>query len=190
MRFKTSKYGPSRWSGPYWMPGRLRDWLNDRLGHKETPAHVLARFLARFHAGPKTWGRHFVICRAALAQVEELGLTEKQIRLAIAKLEKIGFIARVSGTGKWRWSATTEGCRRAPIFWRFSGVAAAMLAFMLRRKSQGPKFIANARNSRIDKGFKELASGAVHLGPKNFGDRRGGSSPPDGWWSGQLPGEA
>jgi len=187
MAFKPSRYGPSRWSGPYWMPGRLRDWLNKQLGEKETPAHVLARFLARFHAGPRTWGRRFVICRVALAKVAELGLTEKQIRLAIARLEQIGFIARTTGV---EWRRRSGGCQRSPILWRFAGVAASMLAFMLRSKRVGPEYIANARKINFIRNQESSASGAIHSGPGALGASPGGFGTGIGWGFVQPMGEA
>jgi len=93
------------------MPGRLRDWLNKHLGEKETPAHVLARFLAQFHAGPKAWGPAF--CYLPRRPREDRGTrTDREADPPrLAKREQIGFIARTTIV---EWRRRSGGCQRSP----------------------------------------------------------------------------
>jgi hypothetical protein len=56
----------------------------------------------------------FPIDRRALADRQDLGLTEAQVRRGIRVLEEVAFLARAVTSGS-RYKATEEGLRRKPI---------------------------------------------------------------------------
>ncbi len=86
-------------------------------------AYALAVFLARFWSSPGRIVEAFTIDRRALSEgnssaAEDLNLTEKRIRSAIATLEEIGFLDRAVTSGS-KYKPTENGLRRKPIRFTF-----------------------------------------------------------------------
>jgi hypothetical protein len=79
----------------------------------------LAVFLARFWSVPGRVAEGFPIDRRALADHQELGLTEKRVRSAIRTLEEIGFLDRAIPASGSRYKATEDGLHRKPIVYVF-----------------------------------------------------------------------
>jgi hypothetical protein len=146
-----------RRQGSYSLPGIVAERLEGALqgfGNRDAAAD-LARLLARCH---RRAGRPFVVCRRALSRVRELGLSEDEVRGAVAVLEKVGFLTRVGGGGfdqrrrrnaavVWRldWAARkspTEGLR--PEENRSGGIAAPCPASPVLGPLRGlPGYIPN-----------------------------------------------
>ena len=152
-RIVTPAHGPSRWSGSYWLPAAIGRFLDGEIGQRESAARILARFLCRFHGAPGTLGRSFHILRECKALQERTGLTAKQLRGAIERLTRIGFIARIDPEKAYRWSkAWGKGIRFAVEF-RFTGIITKFLRLMIDRKRQGPvrsiATLGGGSNSRI-----------------------------------------
>jgi hypothetical protein len=63
--------------------------------------------------------RPFPIDRRALADREDLGLTEAQIRGALRSLELVGFLNRGEPSAGSTYKPTPEGLRRKPILFGF-----------------------------------------------------------------------
>ena len=90
-------------------------------------------FLLRHHGSPTNLGRSFPIDRRALAQVGELGLSESQVRTAIALLEKLDLIRRVAVEGS-PCQQTDAGVRRKPIFFRLGAVIGRVLKKLFAKR--------------------------------------------------------
>jgi hypothetical protein len=95
-------------------------------------AYLLAVFLARFWSMPGRVALPFPIDRRALADRQDLQLTEARVRGAIKTLEAVGFLARsiTSGSG---YKATEEGLRRKPIPFTFGSEYAPLFMAANRR---------------------------------------------------------
>ena len=80
----------------YVLPHDIAQRLETALaGYKNREAaHALALFLARFWSSRARLARPFPIDRRALADREDLGLTEAKIRGALRVLEEIGYLNR------------------------------------------------------------------------------------------------
>jgi hypothetical protein len=105
---------------PYRLPHAVRDRLQAALEpfRNGERAYALAVFLGRFWSMPGRVALPFPIDRRALADREDLDLTEGQVRGAIRTLEAIGFLARWKTIGS-RYKATEAGLRRKPVPFMF-----------------------------------------------------------------------
>jgi hypothetical protein len=105
---------------PYRLPYAVRDRLQAALEpfRNGERAYALAVFLGRFWSMPGRVALPFPIDRRALADREDLKLTEGEVRGAIRTLEVIGFLARWKTLGS-RYKATEYGLRRKPVPFMF-----------------------------------------------------------------------
>jgi hypothetical protein len=113
-------FHPSTGEGAYRLPHEVRDRLVAALApfRNREAAFALAVFLARFWSMPGRVALPFVVDRMALANREDLGLSEARIRGAIKTLEAIGFLDRWPTTGS-AYRATEDGLRRKPVGFTF-----------------------------------------------------------------------
>jgi hypothetical protein len=104
----------------YRLPHEVKDRLVVALEpfRNRDAAFALAIFLGRFWSMPGRVALPFPIDRRALADRQDLQLTEAQVRGAIRTLERIGFLARSLTSGS-AYRATGEGLRRKPIPFTF-----------------------------------------------------------------------
>src|SRR5215212_10941073 len=81
---------------PYRLPHAVRDRLQAALEpyRNGERAYALAVFLGRFWSMPGRVALPFPIDRRALADRQDLGLSEARVRGEIKALEEIGFLAR------------------------------------------------------------------------------------------------
>jgi hypothetical protein len=99
-------------------------------------AFTLATFLGRFWSSRARMARPFPIDRRALADRDDLGLTEDQVRGAIRALERVGFLNRGQPPAGSLYKPTPDGLQRKPILFGFGA-------------DYGPAFAAaNARADR------------------------------------------
>jgi hypothetical protein len=139
-------FHPSRDTGPYRLPYEVRDLLTGALAafRNRDAAFALAVFLARFWSVPGRVEGTFPIDRRELANREDLGLTEAQVRGAIRTLEAIGFLDRALASGS-RYQATEEGLHRKPIRYVFGSeyaprfIAANKRVAMARERHSGDR---------------------------------------------------
>lgn len=112
-RRRDSRTTPPR---AYRLPHAVRDRLQAALEpfRNGERAYALAVFLGRFWSMPGRVALPFPIDRRALADREDLELTEGEVRGAIHTLEAIGFLARWKTLGS-RYKATEAGLRRKPV---------------------------------------------------------------------------
>jgi hypothetical protein len=105
---------------PYRLPHVVRDRLQAALKpfRNAERAFALAVFLGRFWSMPGRVALPFPIDRRALADRQDLALTEAMVRGAIKTLEAVGFLARWETTGS-RYKATPDGLHRKPIPFTF-----------------------------------------------------------------------
>jgi hypothetical protein len=94
-------------------------------------AYLLAVFLARFWSMPGRVALPFPIDRRALADRQDLQLTQARVRGAIKTLEAVGFLARSITSGS-AYKATEDGLRRKPIPFTFGSEYAPL--FMAANK--------------------------------------------------------
>lgn len=123
-------FHPSQGVGPYKLPNAVRDRLAAALApfRNREAVFSLATFLGRFWSTPSRIVDAFPIDRRELADREDLGLTERQVRSAIRVLEEIGFLDRALASGS-KYKPTEEGLRRKPILFQFgSEYAPAFIA--------------------------------------------------------------
>jgi hypothetical protein len=140
-----------RVSQPYRLPPAVKDRLTSALARfrNREAAYTLAVFLGRFWSMPGRVALPFPIDRRALADRQDLGLTEAQVRGAIRVLELVGFLDRALVSGS-RYKPTEHGLRRKPIPFTFGseyaplfiaangGAAAARGGQERARRSQTP----------------------------------------------------
>jgi hypothetical protein len=128
-------FHPSQGEGPYRLPNAVRDRLVAALAPSATGRlpFALAMFLARFWSVPGRVAGSFPIDRCALADRQDLGLTEGQIRGAIRVLEEVGFIDRAIPASGSRYRATEHGLRRKVILFVFGGDYAPLFLAANRR---------------------------------------------------------
>ena len=107
-------------SQPYRLPHEVRDRLVAALApyRNREAAYRLAVFLGRFWSMPGRVALPFPIDRRALADRQDLGLTEARVRGAIKALEEVGFLARAVTSGS-RYRATAQGLHRKPVPFQF-----------------------------------------------------------------------
>lgn len=113
-------FHPARGEGPYRLPNVVRDRLAAALVpfRNRDAAFILATFLGRFWSAPGRVVGSFPIDRRELADRQDLGLTERQVRSAIRVLEEVGFLDRALVSGS-SYKATEDGLRRKPILFQF-----------------------------------------------------------------------
>ncbi len=129
---------PTQTPGTYRLPhevvGRLRASL--AAFRNAERAFTLATFLGRYWSSRARMARPFPIDRRALADRDDLGLTEGQIRGAMRVLEEVGFLNRGEPPAGSAYKATPDGLQRKPILYGFGA-------------DYGPAFaVANARADR------------------------------------------
>jgi hypothetical protein len=107
-------------SQPYRLPHEVRDRLVADLApyRNREAAYRLAVFLGRFWSMPGRVALPFPIDRRALADRQDLGLSEARVRGAIRTLEEVGFLARAVTSGS-RYRATAQGLHRKPVPFQF-----------------------------------------------------------------------
>ena len=123
-------------SHPYRLPHEVRDRLVAALGpyRNREAAYRLAVFLGRFWSMPGRVALPFPIDRRALADRQDLGLTEARVRGAIKTLEEVGFLARAVTSGS-RYRATAQGLHRKPVPFQFGSDYAPLFIAANRRAS-------------------------------------------------------
>ena len=128
-------FSPPQGDGVYKLPREAQDRLQTALApcRNRDAAHRLAVFLGRFWSAPKRIGDAFPIDRRALAQHQHLGLTESEVRGAIATLERVGFLIRDTLKKGSRYKATADGLHRKPILYRFDSEYGFLFAQANRR---------------------------------------------------------
>src|SRR4051794_16195563 len=110
-------------AGPYRLPRDVRDRLTTALApfRNRDAAFALATFLGRFWSTPSRLLTAFPIDRRALAESQDLGLTEARVRGAIRTLELVGFLDRAVACGS-PYQRTAEGeLHRKPVLYQFGG---------------------------------------------------------------------
>jgi hypothetical protein len=134
MRRARRPFHPSTGEGVYSLPHGVRDRLVAALQpyRNREAAFTLAVFLARFWSMPGRVALPFPIDRRALADRQDLGLTQAQVRGGIRVLEEVGFLARFVTSGS-RYKATEEGLRRKPVPFQFGSDYAPLLIAANRR---------------------------------------------------------
>jgi hypothetical protein len=148
-------FHPSTGEGGYRLPHDIRDRLVAALTpfRNREAALVLAVFLGRFWSMAGRVALPFPIDRRALADRQDLGLTEKRVRSAIRTLEEVGFLARAVISGS-RYRATEEGLRRKPIPYQFGSdyaplfIAANNRAAAARGRQEGARRPVTPDNAR------------------------------------------
>jgi hypothetical protein len=114
-------FTPSQGGGSYRLPREVQDRLTAALApyRNRDAAFALATFIARFWSVPGRVVGTFPIDRRELADRQDLGLTEAQVRGAIRVLEEVGFLERAIPPSGSRYKATEDGLRRKPILFAF-----------------------------------------------------------------------
>ncbi len=118
-------FTPSRNGGPYRLPHDVSDRLAAALApfRNREAAFTLATFLGRFWSSPRRILGAFPIDRRELADRQDLGLTERQVRSGIRALEEIGFLDRALTSGS-PYKPTEDGLSSKPILFLFGSVFA------------------------------------------------------------------
>jgi hypothetical protein len=172
VRSMRRPFHPSQGEGPYRLPRDVQDRLSASLApfKNRDAAFALAVFIARFWSAPGRIVEVFTLDRRALAEHEDLDLSEKRIRSAIATLEQIGFLDRAVTSGS-KYKPTEDGLRRKPIRFQFGSEYAPLFMAANRRAAvarggrpseRRPILAENARRvSTINSGASPLK------GPKN-----------------------
>src|SRR5215218_827880 len=130
---------------PYRLPHEVRDRLVAALVpyRNREAAYRLAVFLGRFWSMPGRVALPFPIDRRALADRQDLGLSEARVRGAIKALEEVGFLTRAVTSGS-RYRATAQGLHRKPVPFQFGSdyaplfIAANKRAGAARGSLSGP----------------------------------------------------
>lgn len=114
-------FHPSRDTGPYRLPRDIQDRLSAALApfRNREAAFALAVFIARFWSVPGRVAEAFPIDRRELADRQDLGLTEAQVRGAIRVLDEVGFLDRAIPPSGSRYRATEDGLHRKPVLYVF-----------------------------------------------------------------------
>jgi hypothetical protein len=158
-------FHPSRAQGPYRLPHDVHNRLTAALAsfRNREASYALAVFLARFWSTPSRIVDAFPIDRRELADREDLGLTERQVRSAIKVLEDIGFLDRTIASGS-KYKPTEDGLRRKPILFQFGSeyasafMAANRRAAVARGGRSGDRRPIAAENARRPSAAKFEAS--------------------------------
>jgi hypothetical protein len=118
-----SPFTPSSPAGPYRLPQAVRDRLAAALApfRNRDAAFSLATFLGRFWSTPSRLLTAFPIDRRAIAERQDLGLSEARVRGAIRTLELVGFLDRAVASGS-PYQRMAEGVlHRKPVLYQFGG---------------------------------------------------------------------
>jgi hypothetical protein len=124
LRSVRRPFHPSRDTGPYRLPHDVRDLLTAALAafRNRDAAYTLAVFLARFWSVPGRVEFSFPIDRRELADRDDLGLTEAQVRGAIRTLEAVGFLDRAIPSKGSKYQLTGAGeLHRKAVLYAFGG---------------------------------------------------------------------
>lgn len=152
VRFVRCPFRPAETPGPYRLPRPVQDRLTrDLAGFRNRDAsYALAVVLGRFWSSPARLAGVFPIDRRALVDRFGLGLTEAQVRGAIATLDAIGFVARAApAAGSPYKRVASGGLHRRPILFRFG-------------EEFRPLFVAANRRAREDRGARHAGRRSIH----------------------------
>lgn len=108
-------------AGPYRLPAGVRDRLLAALAGRKNrdAAFALAAWLARFWSSPRRLLCAIPVDRRAIADRDDLGLSEARVRGALAALVEVGFLARYEPDPGKRYQRTEGGLQRRAILHRF-----------------------------------------------------------------------
>lgn len=108
-------------AGPYRLPAGIRDRLSAALAGRKNrdAAFALAVWLARYWSSPRRLLCAIPVDRRAIADRDDLGLTEARVRGALAVLVEVGFLARYEPDPGKRYQRTEGGLQRRAILHRF-----------------------------------------------------------------------
>ncbi len=140
-------FRPSAGEGAYRLPHDVRDRLGVALApfRNREAAFTLATFIARFWSVPGRVAVSFPIDRRALADHQELGLTEARVRGAIQTLEAVGFLERAIPPSGSRYKATEGGLHRKPILFVFGSEYAPLFLAANKRAQAARGSLSGAR---------------------------------------------
>ena len=159
-------------SQPYRLPHEIRDRLVAALApyRNREAAYRLAVFLGRFWSMPGRVALPFPIDRRALADRQDLGLSEARVRGAIRALEEIGFLARAVTSGS-RYRATAQGLHRKPVPFQFGSEYAPL--FIAANRRSGAARGAVSRPARIETpdNRQRLSAAFLEARPKSPKDK-------------------
>jgi hypothetical protein len=135
-------------SAVYRLPHEVRDRLVAALApyRNRDAAFALAHFLGRFWSMPGRVALPFVIDRVALADREDLQLTEARVRGAIKTLQEVGFLDRWPISGS-RYRATEHGLRRKPVPFTFGAEFMPLFLAANRRGLKARGAVSSAHRS-------------------------------------------
>ena len=111
----------------YRLPRTIADRLETALSGRKNAAAclALAGWLGRFWSAPRRLLYAFPVDRRAIADRDDLGLTEARVRGALAVLVEIGFVTRYEPDPGKRYQRTEGGLQRRAILHRFGEEYAA-----------------------------------------------------------------
>jgi hypothetical protein len=164
-------FRPTQTPGTYRLPhdviGRLRASL--AAFRNAERAFTLATFLGRYWSSRARMARPFPIDRRALADREDLGLTEAQIRGALRSLELVGFLNRGEPPAGSTYKPTPEGLHRKPILFGFGAefgpaFAAANARAERARGRQGDRRATTALSFSNSPKYKAYTGTVVLMG--------------------------
>ncbi|KMO22994.1 hypothetical protein QR78_05695 [Methylobacterium indicum] len=106
----------------YRLPRSVADRLETALrGRKNAAACLaLAHFLARFWSSPRRLLCAIPVDRRAIADRDDLGLSEARVRGALAALVEVGFLARYEPEAGKKYRRGEGGLQRRAILHRFA----------------------------------------------------------------------
>jgi hypothetical protein len=161
-------FRPSRGEGAYRLPHDVRDQLTAALApfRNRDAAFALATFLARFWSVPGRVALPFPIDRRALAEHQDLDLTEARVRGAIRVLEEVGFLARFVTSGS-RYKATEDGLRRKPVPFQFGPDYAPLFIAANKRAAAARGRQEGARRTLTPDSARGLSMGSAGAPPKS-----------------------
>jgi hypothetical protein len=147
---------------PYRLPHAVRDRLQAALEpfRNAERAYALAVFLGRFWSMPGRVALPFPIDRRALADRQDLGLSEARVRGAIKTLEEVGFLARAVTSGS-RYRATAQGLHRKPVPFQFGSDYAPL--FIAANKRASAARGAGSRSAPMVRAHNEQRPSATFL---------------------------
>ena len=140
-------FHPSPPSGPYRLPRPVLDRLEPALApaRNRDAALALAVFLARYWTAPARLGQPFQVDRRALCGHRDLPLTEARVRGAVAALEAVGFLTRITPEPGRRYQRTPEGLQRQPLAFHFAADFRALFEAANARPRRGARTSQDGR---------------------------------------------
>lgn len=164
----------------YRLPRTIAARLDAAIEGRRNAAAVrlLAVWLGRMWSAPRRLLYAFPIDRRAIANRDDLGLSEARVRGALAVLEEIGFLARYEPSPGKRYQRTEEGLHRRPILFRFgeeyvpsfakanARAEAARGAPAARRPAATPQPLPMAAQTRPHPPFEATARPPAQLAQK------------------------